>query len=149
METKNILALIDFSNLTEKVVDKAIELSKLYDAKCWLLHVAAPDPEFMGYSAGPQYIKDHRAQELKNEHETMGILKDKVEKQNVKCEALLVQGQINPTVLAKIEELDINLVIVGSHGRTKMYDLLVGSVCEYTLRHAVVPVLVIPDRGNS
>ena len=39
-----------------------------FGSKIWLVHIAAPDPDFVGYEVGPQYIRDHRADELKKEH---------------------------------------------------------------------------------
>ena len=45
---KHILALIDFSKISDGVVARAGELARFYNAKCWLIHIAAPDPEFVG-----------------------------------------------------------------------------------------------------
>ena len=144
--TKNILALIDFSEITQTVADSAGELAKLYGAKCWLMHVAAPDPDFVGYDVGPQYIRDSRADVLREEHQTLQTLKKQLETNHVEAEALLVQGALNETILAEIEKLDIDMIVIGSHGRSKLYELVVGSVCEYMLRHSPVPIVVIPAK---
>jgi nucleotide-binding universal stress UspA family protein len=149
MTTKNILALIDFSIICEQIVDRAGELAAFYNAKCWLIHVAAPDPEFVGFDVGPQYIRDHRADQLQEEHRQLDGFKERLAETGVDCEALLIQGQINPTILGEIEKLNIDLVVLGSHGHSKLYDLLVGSVCEYTLRHATVPLMIIPSLGKN
>ena len=143
--TKNILALIDFSSICGSVVARAGDLSKFYDAKCWLMHVAAPDPDFVGYEVGPQYIRDSRADELKEEHTKLEEYKEELILQGIDCEMLLIQGQINTTILGEIEKLSIDLVVLGSHGHNKLYDLMIGSVCEYTLRHATVPLVIIPS----
>jgi nucleotide-binding universal stress UspA family protein len=147
--TNNILALIDFSSICESIVKRAGELAKFYDAKCWLIHVAAPDPDFVGYDVGPQYIRDSIADELKEEHTKLEAFKDQLSKEGVNCEMLLIQGQINPTILGEIKKLNIDMVVLGSHGHTKLYDLLAGSVCEYVLRHATVPLLIIPSGGKQ
>jgi nucleotide-binding universal stress UspA family protein len=149
MMTKNILALVDFSNITDRIVRRAGELASFYDAKCWLIHVATPDPEFVGYDVGPQYIRDHRAGVLKEEHHKLQEYKHQLEKDGINAEALLVQGQVNPTLLEEIEKLHIDLVVLGSHGHTRLYELLVGSVCEYMLRHATVPMVVIPSQSDD
>ena len=146
--TKNILTLIDFSVICGAVVQRAAELSKFYEAKCWLVHVAAPDPDFVGYDVGPQYIRDSRADELKDEHAKLEAYTEQLKEDGVDCEMLLIQGQINPTILGEIDKLNIDLVVLGSHGHSKLYDLLVGSVCEYTLRHATVPLVIIPSGGK-
>ena len=146
--TKNTLTLIDFSEICGKVVERAAELAKFYEAKCWLIHVAAPDPDFVGYDVGPQYIRDSRADELKEEHNILEKYQKQLGKDGIECEMLLIQGQTNTTILEEIERLKIDMVVLGSHGHSKLYDLLVGSVCEYTLRHATVPLLIIPSGGK-
>lgn len=145
--TKNILTLIDFSETCHLVVGRASELSSFYNAKCWLMHVAAPDPDFVGYEVGPQYIRDHRAEMLKDEHSKLEGYKEQLEKEGVKSEILLIQGQINSTIISEIERLNIDMVVLGSHGHSKLYDLVVGSVCEYTLRYATIPLVIIPSEG--
>ena len=143
---KNILALLDFSDITNQVVERTGELGKFYQAKCWLIHVATPDPEFVGYDVGPKYIRDHRADVLKDEHRTMQGYKKQLSDNGVDCEALLIMGQVNPTIIAEIQKLEVDLVVLGSHGHSRLYEFLVGSVCEYMLRHAKVPMLVIPSQ---
>ena len=142
--TKNILALIDFSRTSNQVVTRAGDLALFYDAKCWLIHVATPDPEFVGYEVGPQYIRDHRADVLKEEHHKLQGYKAELLQKNIDCETLLVQGQTNATIMAEVDKLQIDMIVLGSHGRTRLYDLLVGSVCEYLLRYAPVPLVIIP-----
>lgn len=143
---KNILALIDFSCITNDIVKRTIELGSFYGAKCWLIHVATPDPEFVGYDVGPKYIRDHRADVLVREHHKLQVYKEKVQNEGVECETLLVQGQINPTIMAEIKKLEIDMIILGSHGRTRLYDFLVGSVCEYLLRNSTVPLVILPSK---
>ncbi len=64
-------------------------------AKIWLVHVAAPDPEFVGYEPGPQYIRDDRAKVLLAEHKKLASYIKSLEGKGYKAEALLVQG---PTI---------------------------------------------------
>lgn len=141
---KNILALVDFSDTSVDVVAQAAELSELYQAKCWLIHVADPDPDFVGFDVGPKYIRDHKAEILREEHKQLQAYKETIEQGGVDCEALLIQGELNKTIKDEIEKLDIDMIILGSHGHSRIFEVLVGSVCDYVLRHATVPVVVVP-----
>ncbi len=60
---KNILVTIDFNKNEELLIDKAFQLAESFNSKLWLMHIAAPDPDFVGYEVGPQYIRDSRATE--------------------------------------------------------------------------------------
>ncbi|MDX1477686.1 MAG: universal stress protein [Saprospiraceae bacterium] len=144
--TRNILALVDFSDVTPRLVDKAGELAALYRAKCWLIHVTAPDPDFIGYGVGPQHERDHRAEELREEHRQLQVLKQDLEAKGVTCDALLIQGDLPHTVMEEADKLKADLIVLGSHGRSMLYELLVGSVCEYLLKHSTVPLIVVPSR---
>jgi len=144
--TQNILGLIDFSSVSDDIVSKAAELSKVYNAKCWLIHVARPDPEFIGYDVGPDYIRDARAEHLMEEHRQLSDYKSELIDQGIDCEALLVQGEILETIHLEVEKLSIDLIVLGSHGRSRLYELLVGSVCEHLLKNSKVPLFILPAK---
>ena len=143
---KNILGLIDFSSVSEDIVNKAAELSKVYGAKCWLVHVARPDPEFIGYDVGPKYIRDARAEHLLDEHHKLDEYKSRLISQGINAEALLVQGEIMDTIQPEVDKLEIDLIVVGSHGRSMLYELMVGSVCENLLKNSKVPLFIVPAK---
>ena len=143
---KNILGLIDFSSVSEDVVSKAAELSKVYEAKCWLVHVARPDPEFIGYDVGPKYIRDARAEHLLDEHHKLDEYKSRLTSEGVNCEALLIQGEIMDTIHQEVDKLAIDLIVLGSHGRSMLYELMVGSVCENLLKNSKVPLYIVPAK---
>lgn len=146
---RNILAAIDFSEVTPSLRTLATDLAKRHDAKLWLIHVAAPDPDFIGFKTGPQYIRDHRAEQLRQEHIDLQAMAAEVRGEGVEAEALLVQGPTAEILLAEVERLKVDMVVVGSHGRSALYRAFVGSVSEQVLRECKVPVLVVPtpDRG--
>jgi len=146
---KNILSLIDFSGLTDEIIQKSIELAGFYKAKCWIVHVAKGDPEFVGYEVGPQYIRDDRAHKLRTEHHRLDELKKRVSDSGVEVESLLIQGSILETIFHEVEKLEIDMVILGSHGHGRLYEIFVGSVCEGVLRNVDVPILIIPDSGRK
>lgn len=68
---KNILVTIDFEEKGQVLIEKAAELAEKFNAKLWLVHVAAPDPDFIGYDVGPQYVRDVLAKDLRNEHKLL------------------------------------------------------------------------------
>ena len=142
---KNILSLIDFTEVSDQVVEHAGQLAKFNNGKCWILHIAAPDPDFVGYEVGPQYIRDDRAASLKGEHQKLENYKNKLVAQGIDCEKLLIQGSTNSTISSEIARLNIDAIVLGRHGRSKLHHLLMGSVCEYVLKHVDLPLLIVPS----
>jgi len=65
---RNILAAVDFSPISDLVIARASELAQAFGSALWLVHVAAPDPDFVGYESGPQSVRQTVAAELRDVH---------------------------------------------------------------------------------
>lgn len=146
---KKILVPVDFSKPTEKVVNTALELARRLDAKVYLLHVAEPEPAFIGYEPGPQSERDAVAGDLKKEHEKLKKLKSILEKAGIRVEAHLRRGAFVEKILQQAEQENAGLIVMGSHGHSALFDLLVGSVAEGVLRHSTRPVLIVPSQSEE
>jgi nucleotide-binding universal stress UspA family protein len=146
---KNILVPVDFSGETARVLDLAVDLAGPFNAKLWLVHVAAPDPDFVGFDAGPAYIREQRAEVLRQEHMEIQQMAAALKNRGVECEGLLVQGSTTETLLDEIVRLQADMVIMGSHGRSGLFKAFVGSVSEQVLRDSRVPVLIVPALNRN
>jgi nucleotide-binding universal stress UspA family protein len=108
--------------------------------------VAAPDPEFVGFEAGPQSVRDQRAETLRKEHRLLQELADRARRRGIETKAVLVQGPTVETILAQAHKGKADLIVTGSHGHGALYKTVLGSVSEGILRGARRPVLVVPAR---
>ncbi|WP_370390043.1 universal stress protein [uncultured Winogradskyella sp.] len=141
---KNILVTIDFDSGEEKLLETALTMANKFSAKVWLLHVTAPDPEFVGYDVGPQYIRDFRAEELRNEHKTLQEFAKRLEQKGIDAEGLLIQGATLEMILNEAQKLKIDLIIVGYEQHNFLYEALIGSVSSKLIKKSKIPVLVVP-----
>lgn len=145
----NILACIDLSESTEKVVKTAAEIAKAVSAKLWLLHIAEPEPDFIGFDVGPQSVRDSFSKKFRQEHRQIQDIADKLRKEGIDTTALLIQGSTVESILAKASKLSADMIVVGTHGRGAMYQLLVGSVSEGILHEAECPTLIVPTHRRT
>lgn len=145
----NILVSVDFSDATPRILQAAGRLARALSGKLWLLHVAEAEPDFVGYEAGPDVVRDQVAREFRDEHRRIQEYADAMRDDGLAVTALLIRGPIVDTVIAEARRLDADMLIVGSHGYGAVYDLLVGSVSRGILKHADIPVLVVPVRGRD
>ena len=143
---KNIVVAIDFSESTPAIIAQGSTLAQATLSKLWLIHIAAPEPDFVGYKTGPQTERDHIAHKLHSEHRQIQQWAEELRQKGIEAVALLVQGQTVKTLLEEADKLKTDLIVVGSHGKTGLYKVLVGSISEGILRHANCPVLVVPTR---
>jgi nucleotide-binding universal stress UspA family protein len=143
---KNIVVPIDFSPITDSVLDIAKTLAKCFSARLWLIHVASPDPDFVGYDAGPQSVRDQVADHLREEHRDLQSKAADLREAGIDATALLIQGPTADTILAEAKVHHADLIIMGSHGHGAMHRVLMGSVSEGVLRKAPCPVTIIPHQ---
>lgn len=146
---KNILVSTDFSEVQRQLLDMAAALAKGAGAKVWLIHVAAPDPDFVGFSVGPTYIREQRADILRQEHQDLQAQAESLRARGLDAEALLVQGPTTDTLLEMARKVDADMIIMGSHGRSALFRAFVGSVSEQVLKESRVPVLIVPSPGRK
>lgn len=141
-----ILVAVDLSEASARVVEAAGRVAMQSGADVFLLHVAEPNPDFVGYEAGPEVVRSQLAEEYRKEHRAIQEHADRLREAGISATALLVQGPTVATTLEQAEKLEAALIVVGSHGHGALYDVLVGSYSAGILRKAKVPVLVVPTR---
>ncbi len=141
---KTILVAIDFSPVSRLLLDAAERVADV-GTKVYLIHIAAPEPDFVGYGVGPQYIRDDRAKELREEHRLLSAFKDELIHKGIDTESLLVGGPIVDTLLNEIIKLDAEMLIIGRKGHSKLFEVIIGSVCNDIIHKLPIPALVIPE----
>ncbi|MEQ8477116.1 universal stress protein [Fulvivirga sp.] len=141
---KNILVALDFDDGEQLLLDKTYELATAFKSKVWLLHVSAPEPDFIGYDVGPQYIRDTRASDLRSEHKQLQALANVLKEKGIDAEGLLIQGATIDMVLEESKKLNIDLIITGHQEHNFLYRAFVGSVSSEIVKKSKMPVLVVP-----
>ncbi len=143
-----LLVCIDFSVSTEKFIKTVAELAKTLSAKLGLLHVAEAEPDFLGFKMGPKYIRDVHSEIFRSEHRQIQRIADRLRKANLDTTAILVQGATVESILDQAAKLDVDMIVLGSHGRSVMHRLITGSVSESVLRKSVCPVFIVPTHEH-
>lgn len=141
---KNIMVAVDARPSDAFLLSHAEAQGSKFGGKIWILHVATPDPEFVGYEVGPKYLRDFMAGELRQEHRLLQSYAAEMEQRSVAVEALLIQGPTVDMILREIQKLHIDMLIMGSHKHGLLYDMFVGNTATRILKETPVPVLIIP-----
>lgn len=141
---KKILVPVDFSKVTEAALGAATTLAGALQAELILIHIAAPDPEFVGYETGPASVRQAVAHQLAAEHKRLQELQHRLESESLRVTALLIQGYTAEKILAEAVRLGVDLIVMGSHGHGGLHHLLMGSVAEGVVRKAPCPVVLVP-----
>lgn len=143
---QTILMPTDFSEPSEQALDLAFALTRDCQAHLVVLHVALPSPllPYGEYEKSLQQHSDSRRQ-----------LEEKLrqcQKPDCNAEFRLVEGDAADEIIRVAQEIHCDLIVMGTHGRTGLRHLLMGSV-EKVLRRASCPVLTVkaglPDHHPS
>lgn len=138
---------IDVDIDSAPLLQEAQRLLQVEQSEVWLIHVVAPEPDFVGYDVGPQTVRDALAAEYHAEHSHLQTLAQTLRDEGFTATALMVQGATAETLLAQADKLGADVLVLGSHGHGAMYNLVVGSVTEDVIRRTSIPVHVVPVRG--
>ena len=144
-----LLVAVDLSEATQIIVKKAEEIALALSAKIWILHNAEPEPDFVEFKVDPQAAREDLAEKFHNEHLQVQEIAKRLRKAGLDATALLVHGATVETILKEASDLDVDMIVVGSHGRGAMYQLLVGSISEGILHKSRCPILVIPTHKRT
>lgn len=139
-----IVLPVDFSDSTEKLINGAVKFAKECNGKICLIHVAPADIGFAIGDMGFQYFPEVEQNEIKEELHQLNTIEEKVKAQGVDCEHLLKQGIAKDIILEFCTEKSADYIVMGSHGRSGIYDVFVGSLTKDLTKSAKIPVVVIP-----
>lgn len=143
-----LLVAVDFSDPTDRILHVARRLAASLDASVLVVHAAEPEPDFVGYEAGPEVVRGQVAKELHEDHQRLQECTDQLREAGVNAKAIMVRGPTVASLLAMAEKQDVDLIVVGSHGRGMVAEMLLGSVSQGLIRAARWPVTVVPV-GNQ
>jgi len=144
-----LLVAVDLSDSTQIIIKKAEEIAKALSAKMWILHNAEPAPGVLEFKVDPQAARESLAEKFPREHRQIQNISKQLRKEGLETTALLVHGPTVETILKEASKLDVDMIVVGSHGRSAVYQLFVGSVSEGILHKSRCPVLVVPTHKRT
>jgi len=161
METKKnkkVLIALDYDPTAEKVAETGYAIAKAMGAEVILLHVVS-DPLYytltghvtvMGFAgeAGSGKFKSKSNDDAKNvSQHFLDSAKKHLGAEGI--QTIIKEGDFAPTILKSAKELHADIIVMGSHSKKWLENIVMGSVIREVLQHTVLPVLVIPTKKQS
>ena len=146
-EIKKILIATDGSENTKEAVKKGLSLAKMLDAEViglYVVDISPIVPLTLDETSFPM------VEFLRNEGEdVLGKLKKQAEDMDVRIRTIKKEGIPADEIINVAEEEDVDLIVIGTLGRSALEKLLLGSVAEKVIRHAPCPVLVVRTKRGK
>ncbi|MEG2508350.1 MAG: universal stress protein [Chryseobacterium sp.] len=140
----NIILPVDFGEKTDQLVDGAVKFAKEVNGKICLIHVAPTDIGFAIGDMGYQYFPEVEENEIREELVLLNKINQKVLAHGVECEHILKQGIAKDIILEYSDLKNASYIVMGSHGRSGIYDVFVGSLTKGLTKSSKIPVGVLP-----
>jgi len=144
IQLKNILFATDFSPASTAALPVAAEIARRYGATLYTLHVTPASTYAM---APPETWSALAEAAVTQTRQQMTLLHKDL--QGVECQSLFGDGEVWPVVAKAIQEERINLVVVGTRGRSGLGRAVLGSEAERILRMAPCPVLTVGPHSHG
>lgn len=142
---RNIMVATDGSELVKKAVDTAIEISKLGEKKLYAVHVIPMGDYYssMPLSIDAEWIKEMDVYLRTEGEEAIAYVENAGRAANVEVEPVILEGNPANEIINFAEKNNINLIVMGTHGKSGMQRFLIGSVAENVVRYSSKTVLVV------
>ncbi|MFC6824480.1 universal stress protein [Halopelagius fulvigenes] len=145
---ERILVPTDGSETAEQAVEQAVDIASKYGSTIHALYVI--DVDATSYSLGTEQVDrirqghlDEMPEVKADADEATGYVADAATERGVSVEEHVTAGEPARAIRKFVEENDIDLVVMGSHGRSGLSRVVLGSVAEKVLRRTRLPVLVV------
>ena len=143
---KTIIALVDLSDLTFKVLKQAHSLASAFKSEVIILHVTSKVPVVLDVGiVSPVLMEDPSPAVVQEQAAQLLEMRDSLLKFGVRASVEELEDASVDAVLAATKRRNADLIILGSHHHSTIYNLLVGSVTNDVLKRAHCPVLVVPS----
>ncbi len=143
---KHLLVPTDFSRPSNKALKYAVSLAGRIGGQITLLHVIKPRPIdsgldtlFLGFDSREIEAKDDMRKLCREQHVNPALLR----------QTIVREGTPHREITAAARELDIDLIVIATNGRTGLAHVLLGSTTESVVRHAPCPVLVVREKERE
>jgi nucleotide-binding universal stress UspA family protein len=143
-----ILAAVDRSPFSDIVVEMIARVAA-EDSRVLLVNVAPRKADVLGQQLTRKVVTEPVPEELREHRALLDRLAAVLGNDGIRCETLLVRGDPAPVIVREAKRWGADLVVMGSHGRGRLYRQVMGSVSEGVLSSKQFPVLIIPKPAEG
>ena len=145
---KTFLVPIDFSAVTEDVIDTAVSFARAFAGKVALIHVVQPPVVTSEFALPVEVLQEALAA---GEKSALGKLEAHLallRNAGIPCEARVTHGPPVALIREEAARVQADYIVMGSHGHGKLYDFLVGSTASGVMKKAKCGMIIVPPKDK-
>lgn len=146
---KTFLVPVDFSAVSEAIIDTAVTFAQAFGGKVILLHIIAPPLLTSEYALPVETMQETLLAGEKSAQNRLEEYADTFRRAELGVETLVRHGSPVAMILEEATRVLADFIIIGSHGHSRIYDLLVGSTANGVLKGASCGVVIMPPKDKQ
>jgi nucleotide-binding universal stress UspA family protein len=145
---QKVLIAMDYDETSQKVAEVGFSMAKALHAETILLHVISEQPV---YYSTYTYMRELRVDILGDLKKSTQAYLDKSKKYlgDDSIKTVLKEGEIAETILNTAKELHVDIIVMGSHSRKWLENIIIGSEAEAVLKKTTIPLFIIPTKKQD
>ncbi len=141
---RRVMHATDFSRASSRALDAAVSFARANKAELLVAHVLVPSlPYPADGEADPAFYVELEQNARQQAEAALEKLTNKIKKARVKARGLLLKGTAHEQIVRAAKNRRADLIVIGTHGRTGISKLLMGSVAGRIIAEASCPVLTV------
>ncbi len=140
---KSILVAVDFSEISVKAMQCALDLAEQINAKLDVVHTLPMSEIDLPAEGSPEFNKKLTQQELEKTKDKLNQFVEELSNGNIDINELICVGEPKDEINKIAQSIKPDMIVVGTHGRKGLSHILMGSVAESIMRNAIVPVMCV------
>jgi len=145
---KKVLIAMDYDETAEKVAVQGFAMAKAMNAETILLHIISEQPV---YYSSYVYMREWRVDILgdleKSVHEFLEKAKKSLGDDSI--QTVVEFGEIATTILGTAKDLNADIIVIGSHSRKWLENIILGSQAADVLKKTTIPLYIIPTKKQN
>ncbi|MBA3849160.1 MAG: hypothetical protein C0502_04090 [Opitutus sp.] len=146
---KTFLVPVDFSAVTDEVIDTAVTFARAFEGRVNLIHVVQPPVVTSEFALPVEVLQEAMAAGQKAAQAKLEGYVELFRQAGIACEAKVAHGPPVTMIREEAARVKADYIIMGSHGHGKLYDFLVGSTASGVMKRAKCGIIIVPpaDKG--
>jgi nucleotide-binding universal stress UspA family protein len=145
LNIKKVLIAMDYDETAQKVAETGYSLAKAMKAETILLHVVSERPV---YYSGYSYMQELQVDIVGDLKVSTQKFLDKTKKHlgDESIQTLVKEGEVAHTILKTAEDWKVDIIVMGSHSRKWLENIIMGSQAEAVLKKTKIPLFIVPTK---
>lgn len=140
---KKIMACVDFTEGTDRIIDKAIELAINTKANLCLIHVAPPKEGTANSVCGKRSFPE-LARKLCTCNRSIDAIAAKIKKAGIELTTVRARGEAGTVIADEAKRNGAEMIVMGAKNNSALHHLVAGSVAAEVMKKTGTPVMLIP-----